>query len=58
MPQGVSILHKDISVTIEGYIKLVYEDKSLSVIVNSIPEMIFNNISIKDIMSDITIETM
>ena len=50
------ILHKDIAVTIEGHVKLVYEEKGLTVVVNSIPELFFNNVSIADIMSDITIE--
>lgn len=51
-----SILHNDISVTIEGHVTLVYEDKGLTVIVNSVPELYFNNVSIKDIESCITIE--
>lgn len=52
----VSILHRDITMTIEGYVKLLYEENGLTIVVNSIPEMFFNNVSIADIMSDITIE--
>lgn len=52
----VSIVHRDISITIEGYVKLLYEDNGLTVVVDSIPEMFFNNISISDIKSNITIE--
>lgn len=56
--QGTTILHKDIAVTIDGYVKLVYEEHGLTVIVNSVPEMFFNNVSIADIQSDITIELL
>lgn len=55
-PDHVSILHHDIVMTIEGRVKLIYEEHGLTVIVNSIPEMFYNNVSIADIMSNITIE--
>lgn len=57
-PDHISILHRDITITIEGRVKLIYEEKGLTVVVNSIPEMFFNYVSIADIMSDITIELL
>lgn len=55
-PDHISILHKEIVVLISGYVKLVYEDNGLTVVVDSIPDMFFNNVNISDIQSDIIIE--
>ena len=52
----VGIEHNNIVVIIDGYVKLVYEDNGLTIVVDSIPRMFFNDVSIKDINSDITIE--
>ena len=50
------IQHDSIDMNISGHVKLLYEESGLTVVVDSIPVMFFNNIGIKDIVSDITIE--
>ena len=52
----VSIVHRDIAMTIDGKVKLLYERGGLKVVVNSIPEMFFNMIPLSEITSEITIE--
>lgn len=54
--ENISIVHRDISITIEGHVQLIYEEHGLTVIVNSIPEFFFNCIPISDITSEIVIE--
>ena len=46
----------NITVTINGHVRLVYENNGLTVVVDSIPRMFFNDVNIKNIDSDITIE--
>ena len=53
---GTDLYDGNIIVTTNGYVKLVYENNGLTVVVDSIPRMFFNDVSIKDINSDITIE--
>ena len=53
---GTELRDSDITVTTNGYVKLVYENNGLTFVVDSIPRMFFNDVSIKDINSDITIE--
>lgn len=50
------IQHDNMLIQIEGNVRLMYDDKGLTVIVNSIPELTFYNVGISDIVSDITIE--
>lgn len=50
------IQHDSIDMSISGHVKLLYEESGLTVVVDSIPVMFFNNVGIKDIVSDITIE--
>ena len=53
---GTELHDSDITVTINGHVRLVYENNGLTFVVNSIPRMFFNDVNIKDIDSDITIE--
>lgn len=52
----VGIDHNNIGIVIEGHVKLIYEDNGLTIVVDSIPKMFFNDVNIRDIKSDITIE--
>ena len=53
---GTELHDGNITVTTNGYVKLVYENNGLTFVVDSIPRMFFNDVNIKDIKSDITIE--
>ena len=53
---GTELHDSDITVTTNGYVRLVYENNGLTFVVDSIPRMFFNDVSIKNIDSDITIE--
>ena len=54
---GTKIELSDIvDISIRGYVRLIYEDNGISVIVDSVPMMFIPNVNIKDIISDITIE--
>ena len=48
--------HESVNIHISGHVGLMYDESGLSVVVDSIPVMFFNNISLKDIASDVTIE--
>lgn len=53
---GTELHDGNISVTTNGYVKLVYENNGLTFVVDSIPKMFFYDVSIKNIDSDIIIE--
>ena len=53
---GTELHDGNITVVTNGYVKLIYEDNGLTFVVDSVPRMFFNDVSIKDIDSDITIE--
>ena len=53
---GTELHDGNITVVTNEYVRLVYENNGLTVVVDSIPRMFFNDVSIKDIDSDITIE--
>lgn len=48
--------HESVNVHISGNVGLVYEESGLTVVVDSIPVMYFNNISLREIASNVTIE--
>ena len=54
---GTKIHDGDITVTIKGYVRLVYEDNGLTIVVDSMPRMFFNDVNIKNIDSNITVES-
>lgn len=53
---GTELHDRDITVTTNRYVKLIYENNGLTFVVDSIPRIFFIDVSIKDIDSDITIE--
>lgn len=53
---GTELHNGNITVTTNGHVRLVYENNGLTVVVDSVPRMFFNDVSIKNIDSDIVIE--